>query len=131
MDRRTLLAGTGAALLTAPLAVEAQQAEKLYRIGVLSTANGPEWEAFRQGLRTLGYIEGRNIFIEYRWHAGKFDQLPALAAELVDLKVAPQPTRAAKAATTTIPIVLECWRSRSARIGRESCAARRQHHRFQ
>jgi putative ABC transport system substrate-binding protein len=111
MDRRTFLAGTGAGLVAAPLAAEAQQAGKVYRIGVLSTADGPEWEAFRQGLRALGYIEGRNIFIEYRWHAGKFDQLPALAAELVDLKVAlivtagPQPTRAAKAATATIPIV--------------------------
>jgi putative ABC transport system substrate-binding protein len=112
IDRRTFLAGTGAVLLAAPLAAEAQQGAKVWRIGVLSTADGPEWEAFRQGLRTLGYIEGRNIFIDYRWHAGNFDHLPALAAaELVDLKVAlvvtagPQPTRAAKAATATIPIV--------------------------
>ena len=99
------------AVLAAPLVAEAQSGAKPRRIGVLSTADGPEWEAFRQGLRTLGYTEGRNIFIEYRWHAGKFDSLPALAAELVSLKVdlivatGPQATRAAKAATATIPIV--------------------------
>jgi len=111
VERRTFMVMIAGTFLAGPLVAEAQQAGKVWRIGVLSTADGPEWEAFRQGLRTLGYIEGRNILIDYRWHAGKFNDLPALAAELVDLKVAlvvtagPQPTRAVKAATATIPIV--------------------------
>ena len=77
-------------------------------------------EAFRQGLRELGYVEGKNIVIEYRYAEGKLDRLPALAAELVRLKVdvivtrGPAPTRAAKEATVTIPIVMaqrarSCW----------------------
>jgi putative ABC transport system substrate-binding protein len=111
VDRRAFLFTLAGSLLTTPLAAEAQPTRKVWRIGVLSTADGPEWEAFRQGLRTLGYVEGRNLVIDYRWHAGKFDRLPALAAELVALHVAlivtsaPQPTRAAKEATSTIPIV--------------------------
>jgi len=111
VERRTFMVMIAGTFLAGPLVAEAQQAGKVWRIGVLSTADGPEWEAFRQGLRTLGYIEGRNILIDYRWHAGKFNDLPALAAELVDLKVAlvvtagPQPTRGVKAATATIPIV--------------------------
>ena len=111
MDRRRFLLTAMAGALTRPLVAGAQQGTKVWRIGVLSTADGPEWDAFRQGLRTLGYTEGRNMVIEYRWHAGKFDNLPAFAAELVSLKVdlivtsAPLPTRAAKAATATIPIV--------------------------
>ncbi len=110
VDRRRFLLTSLAAALGAPLAVGAQQAKKV-RIGVLSTADGPEWEVFRQTLRALGYTEGRNLAFEYRWHGGKVDALPALAAELVSLKVdvivtlAPNPTRAAKAATSTIPIV--------------------------
>ena len=101
MERRAFITGAGAVLLAAPLAVEAQQRGKVWRIGVLSTADGPHWEAFRQGLRALGYVEGRNMFIEYRWHAGKYENLPALAADLVKLNVdvivpaAPLPTRAA------------------------------------
>ena len=69
-------------------------------------------EAFRQGLRELGYVEGKNIIIEYRNAEGKFDRLPALAAELVRLKVdvivtgGPPSTRAAKEATSTISIVM-------------------------
>ena len=69
-------------------------------------------EAFRQGLRELGYVEGKNIVIEYRYAEGKLDRLPALAAELVRLKVdvivtaGPTATRAAKEATVTIPIVM-------------------------
>jgi ABC-type uncharacterized transport system substrate-binding protein len=110
VDRRRFLLTSLAGALGAPLAVGAQQAKKV-RIGVLSTADGPEWEVFRQTLRALGYTEGRNLAFEYRWHGGKVDALPALAAELVSLKVdvivtsAPNPTRAAKAATSTIPIV--------------------------
>src|SRR6266568_6456288 len=113
MDRRTFLAGTGAVLLVAPLA-EAQQAAKVPRIGYLSpnlAANPPQHEAFRQGLRDLGYAEGRNVVIEYRSAEGKFERLPALAAELVALKVDVIVTSetpaalAAKRATSTIPIV--------------------------
>ena len=69
-------------------------------------------EAFRQGLRELGYVEGKNIGIEWRYAEGNFDRLPALAAELVRLKVdvivtsGPQATRRAKEATVTIPIVM-------------------------
>src|SRR5215470_18725715 len=71
----------------------------------------PGREAFRQGLRAFGYVEGQNMFIEYRWHAGKFENLPALASDLVKLNVdvivaaGPQPTLAARAATAAIPIV--------------------------
>ena len=95
---------------------EAQQPTKVPRIGYLSptspSASPTRIEAFRQGLRELGYVEGKNIVIEYRYAEGKFDRLPALAAELVRLKVdlivttGPTVTRAAKEATTTIPIVM-------------------------
>jgi len=111
VERRAFLGAVTGSLLAAPLAAEAQQRGKVWRIGVLSTADGPEWEAFRQALRALGYVEGQNMFIEYRWHAGKFENLPALAADLVKLNVdvivtaGPQPTRAARAATASIPIV--------------------------
>jgi putative tryptophan/tyrosine transport system substrate-binding protein len=115
MDRRTFLAGTGAVLLAAPLAAEAQQAAKVARIGYLVTslAARPHLrEAFRQGLRDLGYVEGRNVVIEYRDAEGKSERLPALAAELVALKVdvivtgGGTPTAlAAKQATRTLPIV--------------------------
>ena len=114
MHRRTFLAGTGTVLLAAPLAPEAQQAAKVARIGFLATnlaANSHLPDAFRQGLRDLGYVEGRNVLIEYRDAEGKLDRLPALAAELVALKVdvivAPN-TPAALAAqqtTRTLPIV--------------------------
>ena len=76
------------------------------------SANAARIEAFRQGLRELGYTEGKNIEIEYRWAEGNFDRLPELAAELVRLKVdiivsaGPQPTRASKRATATVPIVM-------------------------
>ena len=111
MDRRTFLAGTGAVLLAAPLAASAQQAGRVWRIGMLVNSNGPLVEVFRQELRNLGYIEGRNILVEYRWHKGEVDRLPALAAELVNLKLdlivagGPQPTLALRAATKTVPIV--------------------------
>jgi putative ABC transport system substrate-binding protein len=117
MDRRAFLGGTGAVLFAAPLAAEAQQAAKIARIGYLSpnlAASPHLHEAFRQGLRDLGYVEGRNVVIEYRDAEGKPERLPALAAELVALKVdvivaANTPTAlAAKQATRTIPIVLSC-----------------------
>ena len=96
-------------LLGAPLAVAAQQ--KGARIGYLAAdlrANAAWPEAFRQGLRELGYIEGQNILIEYRSADGELDRLPALAAELVRLKVhvlvseGTPPSVAAKGATKTI-----------------------------
>jgi putative tryptophan/tyrosine transport system substrate-binding protein len=95
---------------------EAQQATKIPPIGYLTgtslSTNAARNEAFRQGLRELGYVEGKNIVIEWRSAEGKLDRLPALAAELVRLKVdvivtgGPPATRAAKEATATIPIVM-------------------------
>ena len=95
---------------------EAQQPTKIPRIGYLTAASlsaiAARIEAFRQGLRELGYVEGKNIVIEWRSAEGKLDRLPALAAELVRLKVdvivtaGPTATRAAKEATSTIPIVM-------------------------
>ena len=116
MDRRTFLAGTGAVLLAAPLAVEGQQAGKVYRIGVLSTT-GPEqenflWSELRGLLRDAGWVEGQNLVIDWRYAEAKYDRLPALAVELVGLKPdlimargGPGAT-AAKRATATIPIVI-------------------------
>jgi len=105
-----------AMLLAVEVTVEAQQPKKVPRIGYLSATSGPtnagRFEAFRQGLRELGYVEGKNIFVEWRFAEGKLDRLPALAAELVRLKVdvivttGRIPTRAAKEATSTIPIVM-------------------------
>src|SRR5882724_1811895 len=115
MDRRTFLAGPGAVLLIPPLAADAQEAAKVARIGYLAAnlaAGSHRLEAFRQGLRDLGYVEGRNLVIESRSAEGKFERLPALAAELVALKVDVIVTAegtpaalAAKQATRTLPIV--------------------------
>ena len=114
MDRRTFLGTIAGSLLAAPLAAEAQTAAKVARIGWLgnSPAASPHLdEAFRQGLRDLDYVEGRNVVIEYRWAEGKFERLPALAAELVALKVdvilagTVLAAVAAKQAIRTIPIV--------------------------
>jgi putative tryptophan/tyrosine transport system substrate-binding protein len=95
---------------------EAQQPKKVPRIGFLTatsaSSQASRLDAFRQGLRELGYVEGKNIVIEYRYAEEKLDRLPALAAELVRLKVAvivtggAAGTRTAKQATTTIPIVM-------------------------
>jgi putative ABC transport system substrate-binding protein len=95
---------------------QAQQPTKVPRIGFFSSSSPSDIsarvEAFRQGLRELGYVEGKNILIEYRYAEGKLDRLSALAAELVRLKVdlivsgGPPPTRSAKEATATIPIVM-------------------------
>ena len=91
---------------------DAQPAARVYRIGTLGNENTPVWEGLRQGLRDLGYVEGRNITTEARWSDGSPDRLPALARELVALKPdvivasSTQAIRAAKDATTTIPIVM-------------------------
>lgn len=103
-------------ILAVPLAAEAQQPTKVYRIGVLSAASSsrvdPRHEAFLQGLRALGYVEGKNILMEYRYAEGQFERLPDLAADLVRLNVdvmvvaGTSTTSAAKQATSTIPIVV-------------------------
>jgi putative ABC transport system substrate-binding protein len=95
---------------------QAQQPAKIPRIGFLGlnspSSNAARIETFRQGLRELGYVESKNIVIEWRHHEGKLDRLPALAAELMRLKVdiiiavGPPAARAAKEATVTIPIVM-------------------------
>jgi putative ABC transport system substrate-binding protein len=112
---RTALVGLGAMILSAPV-VAAQSPVKAARIGVLAgvtaSTHAVREEAFRQGLKELGYVEGRNIMIEYRYAEGRPERLPALAAELVRLKVdlilttGDQGVRAAKQASQTIPIVV-------------------------
>ena len=114
--RRQLLLVLGAGSLAAPLPSFAQQKGKVWRVGFLGpdTASGTaRWvQPFRDGLRDLGYVEGKNLVIEFRWAEGKYERLPELAAELVRLKVdvivthATTGARAAKDATTTIPIVM-------------------------
>ena len=98
--------------------VGAQQPAKIYRIGYVAAASGSSStmlaraKAFRQGLSKLGYVEGKNIVIEWRFAEGKVDRIAALVAELTRLKVdiilsgGPEPTRVAKEATVTIPIVM-------------------------
>jgi ABC-type uncharacterized transport system substrate-binding protein len=103
-------------LLAVAVIADAQQPKKVPRIGYLGgispSVNADRIEAFRQGLRELGYVEGKNIVIEWRHHEGNIDRLPALAAELARLKVdiiitvGPPAARAAKDATITIPIVM-------------------------
>jgi putative ABC transport system substrate-binding protein len=118
MDRRTFLAGTSAVLLAAPLAVEGQQAGKVWRIGYLSAFSAPAnlltvAAPFRQGLHDLGYVEGRDFVMEYRWAEGYPDRLPELAADLVRARVdvivtgGTPATAAAKQVTQTIPIVFQ------------------------
>jgi ABC-type uncharacterized transport system substrate-binding protein len=102
------------ACLAAPLAADAQLARRIYRIGYLSAGSGtpqaPTVGAFRQGLSALGWVEGQNLAIEYRWADGQFDRLPELAAELVRLNVdiilaTPTPAALGAKKATTIPIV--------------------------
>jgi len=114
--RRAFLGALTGGLLAAPLAVAAQQPATRPRIAYLGPSSpsleSQNVEAFRQGLRDLGYIDGQNITIEYRWAEGRDDRLPDLAAELVRLKVDVIVTSgtpgavAAKQATKTIPIVM-------------------------
>jgi putative ABC transport system substrate-binding protein len=104
-------------LFTVAAIAEAQQPKKIPRVGYLSRTGdsknpGPQVEGFRQGLQDLGYIEGKNVLIEYRYIEGKSDSIPSLAVELVQLRVdvlvlGPLPAiRTAKEATKTIPIVM-------------------------
>jgi len=117
MERRTFLTMAAGGLLAAPLAAEAQPEGKVWRIGMLWFGSSIEelpvrvrFDAFQQGLREQGYMEGRNVAFEHRYARGKYERLPDLAAELVRLKVDvivtpgnPPATLAAKQATSTIP----------------------------
>jgi ABC-type uncharacterized transport system substrate-binding protein len=115
MKRREFLIALGAGALVAPVSSSAQQPPKVWRIGYLSPRSRldpvPRERAFVQGMGDLGYVEGKNVVIEWRFADGEYERLPALAAELVRLKVdvivAPTSPaiRAAQKATTTIPIV--------------------------
>jgi putative tryptophan/tyrosine transport system substrate-binding protein len=119
MNRRafiTLVGGAAASSVSWPLVARAQQGGRLRRIGMLETvpaaANAANFDAFRRGLRELGYVEGQNVTIEYRSADGRAERFPALAAELVRLPVDVIVTRgtpaalAAKQATATIPVVM-------------------------
>jgi len=116
MNRKIVIWLVATILLATVSFAEAQQAKKVPRIGFLSSLSpssiSARTEAFRQGLRELGYVEGKNIVIEYRYAEGKLDRLHEFAAEFVRLKVdvivtgGPSVNRFAKEATATIPIVL-------------------------
>jgi putative ABC transport system substrate-binding protein len=139
--RRIGLVLTLSLILAGPQAGETQT-EKVYRIGVLEvvseSSNRTNVNAFQQGLKELGYVEGRNFVIEYRSADGQAERFPELARELVGLQVDIVVTRgtpaalAAKRATETIPIVMAVeWRSAQHRYCHESGASRGQHHRAQ
>jgi len=113
-DLRLLISGLCALLLALCFPAEAQQSEKIPRVGVLFIGgrNQPHLESFKQGLKERGYTEGKNILLDYRYAEGNVDRLPSLAAELVQLKVdvivttSGNSARAATRVTRTIPIVL-------------------------
>lgn len=116
--RRKLIVAIGSVVLIEPYSSIAQQQEKVWCVGFLTLRNRPASldsenpGAFRQGMRELGYIEGKNLVIEWRFADGKYDRFPGLAAELVQLKVdvivagGTPDTRAAQKATAVIPIVM-------------------------
>jgi len=116
MDRRTFFGTVAGALLALPRAIEAQQTEKVRRIGFISLNSaemaGHNLAAFRQVLRERGWVEGQNVVIKSRFAEGNVERLPVLVAELIQLKVdviltgASVATWAAKNATTSIPIVM-------------------------
>ena len=113
MDRRTFIGGFAGGLLAWPLAATAQQPVKVQVVGVLYPGNfpGPIYDNARQGLRDRGYVDGKNIAFEVRLAGGKPETLPGLAADLVRRKVdvlltiGPDTLRAARDATSAIPIV--------------------------
>ncbi len=116
MRRREFITLVGGAAVAWPLTAHAQQAGKMYRVGVLSPGPDsitPQRQAFEQGLREEGFVEGRNLIFERRFAEGNLERLPAMAAELVGMNVdvivvmGPAPMQAAKAATTKIPIVMD------------------------
>jgi len=112
IDRRGFICAAGAGMAMAALATEAQQAARLPRIGVLLPGNtGTGTEVLRQGLRELGYVEGRTAVIEWRWWEGKPERLPDAVAEMVRLNLdvivvgGSEATKAMKEATRSIPVV--------------------------
>ena len=115
LTRRVFLGSLAGGLFAAPLAAEAQQAGKVWRIGLLDSASDPaavdRWKAFRGRLRELGYAEGQSVVFESRWASGQMGRLPGLAKELVDAKVdilvtaSSEAALATKRATATIPVV--------------------------
>jgi putative ABC transport system substrate-binding protein len=112
-DRRTFLATVVGGLLTTPLVASAQQRPKPYRVGILSSDNAqdPRVVEIRDGLRALGYAEGQNLVVDFRWADGDLDRLHALAKELINSNVDVIVTLgaavwAAKRQTTTVPIVV-------------------------
>ena len=120
MDRRIFIGRVAGGILGVPLAARAQQAGKIYNIGILETVpasrNVENLEALRKGLRERGYVEGRNLIIEYRSADGVVERFPQLAAELVQLKVdlivtwGTPAVKAATDATGTIPVVMAAMR---------------------
>ena len=116
MRRREFITLLGGSAVAWPFAAGAQPSGKTYRIGFLGVFSYPEYrrlfDALQKGLRQLGYEEGKNIVIEYRWAEGRYDRLPELAADLVKLKIdvlvvhSTPGARAAKQATSTVPIVM-------------------------
>jgi len=112
MDRRAFVTLLGGSIVAPQLAAGAQQTGKMWRIGVLGIGSPMGASTFRQALRDLGYVEGRNVVIEDRIAEGRLDRLPDFATELVRLHVdvivasGVEGTRAAKEATGTIPIVM-------------------------
>ena len=137
MRRRELLLMLGGAM-TSARGLRAQQ-KAMPVIGFLGVGspgpNAPFVAAFHQGLSETGYVEGQNVAIEYRWAEGRYDRLPALAADLVGRKVdvivafgGMPAALAAKSATSTIPIVFQRRRPGRARLGRQSRPAGRQPH---
>jgi putative ABC transport system substrate-binding protein len=114
MDRRTFISSATGGFFALPLVAEAQPTRKVSRIGVLGTsppATAPAFQAFRKGLRELGYIEGQHVHLEYRWPEGERDAYPELATQLVEsrvdliLTISAGAAHAAKQATDTTPIV--------------------------
>ena len=109
---RVLIAIFALAFLAISEPAVAQPPGKIQRVAVLGNENNPPWEGFRRGLRELGYVDGQNVTIEWRWSEGKPDRFPVLAAEVVALKPdvivasGTQAIRAAKRATSAIPIVM-------------------------
>ena len=113
IDRRTFVSTFAVCLFASPFTTFAQQPAKLPRIGILGNeSKGTAWDSFRQGMRELGYVDGRNVTMDWRWAEGRTDLYPALAIELVQLKAdvivasSTQAIRAVKQLTGTIPIVM-------------------------
>src|SRR5258706_5347994 len=116
MKRREFITLVGGAAAAWPLTAHAQQAGKMYRVGVLSAGLDlitPQRQAFEQGLSEEGFVERRNLIFEHRFADGDLERLPAMAAALAELNVyvivamGPAPMQAAEAATTQIPIVMD------------------------